>query len=83
MQMSYVYRSYAIEATRAIIDFAFQQLKLNKVTAPPLDINASSGRVMEKAGMIKEGVFSDYIVKNSVFHTVVFYGLTRTVYEKN
>jgi RimJ/RimL family protein N-acetyltransferase len=46
---------YATEASRAIIGFAFDILKLNEVNASALPENARSMRVLEKAGLIHIG----------------------------
>jgi RimJ/RimL family protein N-acetyltransferase len=49
-------RGYATEAARAIVDFGFATLGLNRIQAQHFVRNAASGRVMEKIGMHKEGV---------------------------
>lgn len=44
-------KGYATEAARALADFAFSSLKINKLTADHLIDNPASGKVMEKIGM--------------------------------
>ncbi len=44
-------QGYATEAARAVIDFAFDTLALETVTASALPDNARSIRVLEKAGL--------------------------------
>jgi len=51
-------KGYATEATRAIIDFSFKNTKLNKIDATYSIQNVASGKVLQKAGNIKEGTFS-------------------------
>ena len=46
---------YATEAARAVVEFAFDILKLNEVTASALPENARSIHVLEKAGLIHAG----------------------------
>jgi len=55
--VSFWNKGYATEATRAIIDFGFKNLRLNKICATHSIKNDASGKVMQKAGMIKEGTF--------------------------
>jgi RimJ/RimL family protein N-acetyltransferase len=44
-------RGFATEALEEILRFGFEDKKLDRIQAEHLLINASSGRVMEKAGM--------------------------------
>jgi len=44
-------KNYATEAARALADFAFSALGINKLTADHLTDNPASGKVMEKIGM--------------------------------
>jgi RimJ/RimL family protein N-acetyltransferase len=45
-------KGYATEGARTIVDFAFNQLRLNKVVAITALPNQASRRVMEKLGMV-------------------------------
>ena len=45
------------EAARAVVDFAFGEIGMNKVCAWHDTENIGSGRVMQKIGMIREGHF--------------------------
>ncbi len=49
-------RGYATEAARLVIAFGFSQLGLHRITATCLAANTASERVMQKCGMVKEGV---------------------------
>jgi [ribosomal protein S5]-alanine N-acetyltransferase len=44
-------RGYATEAARALLDFAFRELRLHRVTAHCLAENTPSVRVLERLGM--------------------------------
>ncbi len=57
---------YATEATRAIIGWAFQQPSLYRVNASTDVENLASARVMEKAGMQREGILRKYIVHPNI-----------------
>ncbi len=70
-------KGYATEASFACIEFGFNHFNLNKISCRHLGINPSSGRVMEKLGMTKEGYLKQHFKKNGIFHDVVEYGLLR------
>ena len=65
------------EVLRRVIDFAFDGLGLNRVEADHFAENPASGRVMEKAGMTKEGYARQKYCKNGVFHDAVLYGILK------
>jgi ribosomal-protein-alanine N-acetyltransferase len=44
-------RGYASEAARAMIDYAFRELRLQRIVATTTDANTASIRVMQRAGM--------------------------------
>ncbi|HEY5792811.1 MAG TPA: GNAT family N-acetyltransferase [Chthoniobacterales bacterium] len=67
-------RGFCTEAVRAVIDFGFTTLKLHKICAHHLSRNPASGRVMQKAGMSKEGTFKDQTIKWDRFESVDAYG---------
>ena len=52
---------------RAVLAYAFGGLGLHRVTAHHMAWNGASGRVLEKAGMRREGVLCEHIRKNGRF----------------
>jgi len=71
-------RGYASEAARAVIDYAFSELKLNKVFAEHFARNPASGRVMQKAGMTYEGTLRQHHRKWGEFVDAAMYSILRT-----
>ena len=69
------------EATKAILRFGFEDLRLNKVTSSHMAKNPASGRVMQKSGMVKEGFLASHILKDSKYHDLVVYGITQRQYK--
>ena len=57
---------YATEAVRAVIDWAFRQPAIYRVHASCDVENAASARVMEKAGMQREGILRRYLVHPNI-----------------
>jgi RimJ/RimL family protein N-acetyltransferase len=60
------HRGYATEATRAIINWAFQQSTIYRVNASTDIENIASQRVLEKAGMVREGLLRKYIIHPNI-----------------
>lgn len=68
---------YATEAARALLEWAFGALDLNRVQAETDTRNVASARVLEKLGFVREGTLrEDCIVDGEVSDTWVF-GLLR------
>ncbi|HVU36815.1 MAG TPA: GNAT family N-acetyltransferase [Opitutales bacterium] len=70
-------QGYATEAVRAVLAYGFQQLALEKVEADHIAGNAASARVMEKAGLMREGLRPHHNKKRGAYLDEVLYGLTR------
>ncbi len=52
-------KGYATEAARELVRFGFDELKLHRIFARVFPENAASIRVLEKCGMIREGLLRD------------------------
>ena len=68
---------YATEATIAILAFGFDKLRLGRIQAGHLARNPSSGRVMEKAGMILEGTARQATIKWGQCEDLLSYAILR------
>ena len=73
-------KGYATEATQAIIKFGFEQLALNKLTSSHFAKNLASGKVMVNSGMTQEGELKEHVRKDTTYHTLILYGLTKKEY---
>ena len=74
-------KGYATEAARAVVDFGFRDLGMHRIHAYHFMGNDASGRVLEKAGLKREGVARGYVIKWGVPQDSVLYGLTRPDWE--
>ena len=68
---------YATEATTAVLEYGFGELELNRIAARHLVRNPASGRVMEKAGMTREGTARQDTMRWGKYEDLVFYGILR------
>ena len=75
-------KGYCTEAARAVLEYGFRQLFLHKITSSHFTRNPSSGRVMRKIGMKKEGVFKEHVVKGDEYEDLVIYGILRKEWEE-
>jgi RimJ/RimL family protein N-acetyltransferase len=68
---------YATEAARALLQWAFDTLDLNRVQAETDTRNAASARVLEKLGFVREGTLREDCVVNGDVSDSWVYGLIR------
>lgn len=69
------------EALKRIIDFAFDELNLNRVEAHCDEENTGSYRVMEKAGMKYEGTLRQKVFVKGKFVNMRFYSMLKSEYD--
>ncbi len=70
-------KGYATEACRRLVEFGFHDCELARIYAQVLAGNRASMHVLEKLGMVSEGVKRQHVVKARRLHDVVLYGLLR------
>jgi RimJ/RimL family protein N-acetyltransferase len=68
---------YATEAARALLEWAFDTLDLNRVQTETDTRNAASARVLEKLGFLREGTLREDCVVNGEVSDSWVYGLLR------
>ena len=68
-------KGYATEATKKIIEFAFENLGLHKVYAKCYRENIASAKVIEKSGLVKVGILTEHALKNGKFHDCILFEL--------
>jgi [ribosomal protein S5]-alanine N-acetyltransferase len=65
---------YCSEAVQRLITFAGAELHISRIVARCLAWNLASARVMEKAGLIREGRLVKHTLKNGRYEDVLLYG---------
>ncbi|MDR6225119.1 GNAT family N-acetyltransferase [Desmospora profundinema] len=68
-------QGYATEAARAVIRYGFQDLGLHRIWAAAMVHNPASSRVLEKAGLKREGLLRQHVKKGDTYIDLVYYGL--------
>lgn len=74
---SYWSQGYATEAVKAVLNYMFVEVGLNRIEASHSVNNVASGRVLEKVGMLLEGQSKEYYYSNSGFQDSRLFGITR------
>ena len=75
-------KGYCTEAGHAVLRYGFQALNLNRIHAAHFKRNPASGRVMEKLGMVREGIARQHIKKWEMYEDLVQYGIIKADWEK-
>lgn len=75
-------RGYATEATRAVIRYGFEQIRLHKVQICTREINAPSKRVIEKCGFTYEGTLRDYFYIDGAYAGRLYFSILESEYRQ-
>jgi RimJ/RimL family protein N-acetyltransferase len=67
----------ATEAARAVVDYGFETLGLNRIYAYHFGRNPASGRVMQKLGMKYEGTLRQHVRNGEQYEDLATYGMLR------
>ncbi len=75
---------YGSEAEKAILDFAFEMLSLQRVSCKCEPDNVASWRIMEKCGMRREGhgILDDWSTKRTTRISTYYYAITKEEWEQ-
>ncbi|MGE8555105.1 MAG: GNAT family N-acetyltransferase [Chryseobacterium jejuense] len=68
-------KGYVTEAAKAIVNFGFEELELNKIYATHLIHNPASGKIMEKIGMEKEALLKQHVKHDNEYFDLVMYSI--------
>ena len=74
-------KGLATDAKRNIINFAFNNLKINKIISGVFAQNKANHIVNKKIGFKKEGLFKEFIFKNDKFYDVIFYSILKSEFK--
>lgn len=70
-------KGHATRAARAMIAHGFEELGLERIWAEHFPSNPASGRVLEKAGMTREGEFRGHVRRFGEMRSLTVWGITR------
>lgn len=64
-------KGYGSEATRLIVAYGFQNLKLHRLSLEVYDFNPRAQHVYEKVGFVREGLLRDVLLWDGVYHSAI------------
>jgi len=70
------------EAVRAVVEFGFNHMELNRIEADADARNPASARVLEKIGFQREGLQREQFYDSGAFYDLVLFGLLKRDYLK-
>ncbi|MCL2687196.1 MAG: GNAT family N-acetyltransferase [Methanobrevibacter sp.] len=73
-------RGYGTEATKAIIDFGFNQIDLHKIQICHDENNLASKSLIEKCNLRYEGTLRDYFFVNGKYLDRLYYSILKEEY---
>ncbi len=75
-------KGYGSEALAAVLDYAFNTLKLRRIEAGVLGGNPSSGKLLEKFGAVQEGIKRQAVISKASrkIHDELIYGILEKDY---
>lgn len=73
---------YMQEVLTRILEYCFEDLKVNRVEAIHYKSNPASGRVMAKCGMQLEGIGIQELKIKGIYQDVIHYGITKKMWQK-
>lgn len=80
--VAYWGKGYATEASRELIRYGFEDLKLHRIFASHFKHNPASGNILRKLGMKYEGCQREHLLKWDQFVDSELYGLLRREWER-
>ena len=72
---------YATQALRAVVDAVFRSVPVNRLEAQHDVRNPASGRVMQKCGLLREGILRSRILNKGEYVDVALYAILRSDWE--
>ncbi|MBR6633674.1 MAG: GNAT family N-acetyltransferase [Clostridia bacterium] len=79
---SYWNCGYATEAVERVLEYAFNELELNRVEARVMEGNTASVSILNKCNMTHEGTFTQELFVKGEFKNVMHFAICRKDYPK-
>ena len=71
------------EAVKALIEFGFDRMDLNRIVARCFSQNTASEKVMQKVGMTCEGTLREYLYLKGAYQDLKVYSILRSEYRSD
>jgi len=78
---NYRNKGYAKAAVKILLEYAFNERRLNKCNVDCIDCNSASIALLKSLGFQQEGVVREEFFLNGTFHSKILFGLTANEYK--
>jgi len=68
---------YMGEALKAVINYGFATLEINRIEAEVMIGNTASEKILEKTGFTKEGILRQWMYWNNTYYDMIMYSLLK------
>jgi RimJ/RimL family protein N-acetyltransferase len=75
-------KGYGTAAMQILLDYAFNERRLNKFNVSVIEGNIGSATMLEKLGCIQEGIRREMIFTQGKYKDEILYGLTRSEFNQ-
>ena len=73
-------KGYGTEALKTLLEYAFLELNLHRVSLRVFSLNEKAIRIYDKLGFVKEGVMRESLYRNGKWHDIIIMGVLKREY---
>ncbi|WP_100333611.1 GNAT family N-acetyltransferase [Bacillus alkalisoli] len=73
-------KGYGTEALKILLDYAFLELNLHRVSLRVFSLNERAIHIYKKLGFVKEGVVRESLYRNGKWHDIITMGILKKEY---
>ena len=73
-------KGYGTEALKTLLEYAFLELNLHRVSLRVFSLNEKAIRIYDKLGFMKEGVMRESLYRNGKWHDIIIMGVLKREY---
>ncbi len=70
-------QGYGTEAAKALLQYGFEVLQVNRIYAQSFTTNPGSWRIMEKIGLKYKGTLRQHVLRFGDYHDLAQYGILK------
>jgi RimJ/RimL family protein N-acetyltransferase len=70
-------KGYGTEASKLMIEYAFNELRYHRILARAIEENKASNRIWQKLGFTEEGAYREHVYRKGHYEDLKLYGLLK------
>lgn len=82
LQLEYWNNGYITEALKAVVNFGFNKLEINRIEAEVMQGNINSEKVLYKLNFMNEGILRQWMYWNEKYYDMTMFALLKADYER-